>query len=216
MNKKYLVAAAGVILVALFAAAAVVYNKQKADKITAETKKHASNLERDYSPTLGNADAKVTLVEFYDPACGTCRAFHPFVKELMALHRGKIRLVHRYLPLHKGSDYVIKILEAARLQNRYWETLEVAFESQHAWASHDNPQPERLWMRLGNVGLNMEMARAKMESEEIAARIRQDMADAKQLQVDKTPGFFVNGKPLIDFGYKQLQDLVESEIKKRY
>ncbi|MBE9536893.1 MAG: thioredoxin domain-containing protein [Proteobacteria bacterium] len=216
MKKKYLVAATGIILVALFAGAALIYNKQKAEKISASAQKNVAYLQRDYSPSLGNPDAKVTIVEFFDPACGTCRAFHPFVKQLMSTYKGKIRLVHRYLPLHQGSDYVIKILEAARLQNRYWETLEAAFDAQPVWASHDNPQPERLWMRLGNVGLNFKKVRTSMESPEIAARIRQDMADARQLQVNKTPGFFVNGEPLITFGYEQLQTLVESEINKRY
>ncbi len=216
MKKKYIVAAAGIILVAIFVSAAAIYNKQQADKISAEAQKYASHLQRDYSPTLGNPDAKVTLVEFFDPACGTCRAFHPFVKQLMAAHPGKIKLVQRYIPLHQGSDYVIKILEAARLQGRYLETLELAFEAQPAWASHDNPQPERLWMRLGNLGLDLNKVRADMESPEIARRLRQDMDDAKELKVDKTPGFFVNGKPLINFGYKQLQTLIESEIKKSY
>jgi len=102
------------------------------------------------------------------------------------------------------------------LQNRYLQTLELVFEAQPAWASHDNPQPERLWMYLGKVGLDLKVLRAQMESPEIAARIRQDMADARQLGVNKTPGFFVNGKPLIEFGYKQLQTLVESEINKFY
>lgn len=216
MNKKYLVASAGIILVALFAIAAFIYKNEKADQISAAAQKNAAYLQRDYSPTLGNPDAKVTIVEFFDPACGTCRAFHPFVKKLMAAYPGKVKLVHRYLPLHQGSDYVIKILEAARLQNRYWETLDATFEAQPAWASHDNPQPQKLWMRLGNAGLNFKMIRDNMESQEIAAHIRQDMADARQLEVTKTPGFFVNGKPLIEFGYKQLQTLLESEINKRY
>ena len=216
MKKKYIVASAGIILVALFAAAAFIYNKQKADEISAEAKKYAAHLQRDYSPTLGSPDAKVTIVEFYDPACGTCRAFHPFVKQIMGAHPGKIKLVHRYLPLHQGSDYVVKILEASRLQNRYWETLEATFEAQPLWASHDNPQPRNLWMRLGNVGLNFKMIRTDMENPEIAARITQDMADARQLKVSKTPGFFVNGRPLIEFGYKQLQTLIESELDRRY
>ncbi|NMG42229.1 thioredoxin domain-containing protein [Aromatoleum toluvorans] len=34
-----------------------------------------------HSPTLGKADAPVVIVEFLDPACETCRAFYPRVKE---------------------------------------------------------------------------------------------------------------------------------------
>ena len=55
-----------------------------------------------------------------------------------------------------------------------------------------------------------------MNDPEIAGLIQQDLADAKTLNVRKTPGFFVNGKPLSRFGYQQLQELVESEINKYY
>jgi protein-disulfide isomerase len=55
-----------------------------------------------------------------------------------------------------------------------------------------------------------------MQSPIIVDRIQKDMADARQLQVTKTPGFFVNGKPLVRFGYEQLQNLVETEIRKNY
>ncbi len=46
--------------------------------------------------------------------------------------------------------------------------------------------------------------------------MEQDLADAKTLNVQKTPGFFVNGKPLQEFGSRQLQVLIESEIKAIY
>ena len=216
MKKQYIVGATGFILFAIFAIAAITYNQQKAKEIGAAAERNYSSLEREYSPTIGNPAAKVTIVEFFDPACGTCRAFHPFVKKFMIDNPGRIRLVMRYTPFHQGSDYVVKVLEAANLQGRFWEALEVTYETQQVWSSHDNPQPQKLWMRLGNIDLDINKASADMKSPEIAARINQDIADAKQLAVDKTPGFFVNGKPLIQFGYDQLQALVESEIKRQY
>ena len=62
----------------------------------------------------------------------------------------------------------------------------------------------------------MEKLNEDVQSAEIARRIKLDMLDAKQLKVSKTPGFFVNGKPLVHFGYQQLQQLVESEIAANY
>jgi predicted negative regulator of RcsB-dependent stress response len=47
-------------------------------------------------------------------------------------------------------------------------------------------------------------------------QIRQDMADAKPLNVRKTLGFFVNGKPLQTFGSKQLLQLIQSELDANY
>jgi protein-disulfide isomerase len=55
-----------------------------------------------------------------------------------------------------------------------------------------------------------------MNDPEITKIIQQDLADAKTLNVRKTPGFFVNGKPLPSFGRRQLQELVQSEISRYY
>ena len=46
--------------------------------------------------------------------------------------------------------------------------------------------------------------------------IEQDMADVRALNVQKTPGYFVNGKPLQTFGYKQLYQLIQSELDEQY
>ena len=134
----------------------------------------------------------------------------------MAANPGRIKLVLRYLPLHQGSDYVAKFLEASRNQNRFWETLETIYETQSSWASHHNPQPQKLWSLLQGSGLNLSRNREDMAQRMIDQRIQQDLADARQLQVTKTPGFFVNGKPLVQFGYDQLLELVNSEIRKNY
>jgi len=216
MNKQIQVSIAGALLIILFAVAVVIYNEEKADELTDNASQNASLLVRDYSPTFGNEDAKVTIVEFFDPACETCKAFHPLVKHLMSSNPGKIKLVLRYAPFHQGSDYVVKLLEAARMQNKFMETLEATYASQATWAPHHKPQPERLWMLLGGVGLDLKKAKEDMESSTVEQRIQQDLADAQQLQVTRTPGFFVNGKPLVQFGSQQLQQLVDDEIRSSY
>ena len=76
------------------------------------------------SPTLGEATAKVHVVEFIDPACETCALFFPLVKQVMAENPGKIRLSVRHVAFHNGSDYVVRLLEASRKQDKYWQTLE--------------------------------------------------------------------------------------------
>lgn len=215
MNKKFLIPAVGICLVCLLAIAAYV-DQSRSGADGAEAAKQASYLKRYYSPATGDVDAKVTIVEFFDPACGTCKSFHPFVKKLMAANPGKINLVMRYAPFHERSDYVVKILEAAKLQDKYWETLEEVYAAQPLWAQHGNPQPEKLWELLGYTGLDLDQAKKDMQSVSIAKHIQQDLDDAQQLGVTKTPGFFVNGKPLVNFGYKQLQRLVESEVSSKY
>lgn len=216
MKKNMIVVATAIFFVALFIAAASLYNKQKDKDLSSASLGKIEHMQRDYSPTAGPADAKVTIVEFFDPACGTCSAFYPFVKQLMNDNPGKVNLVLRYLPLHQNSDVVVSIFEAARLQGRFWETLERAYQTRDAWIEHHVSRPEKLWEQLGGLGMDMEKLNEDIQSEEIARRVNLDMADAQQLAVSKTPGFFVNGKPLVDFGYQQLQQLVESEIAANY
>lgn len=171
-------------------------------------------LVRAHAPVYGNPAAKVTIVEFFDPACETCRAFYPIVKSIVDASFGEVRLVLRYAPLHHGSDTAVKILEAAWLQGRYWEAVERALASQHQWASHGNPQPELIWELIGDLGLDMAKAKADADGAAIAALLGQDVADMQRLKVDRTPGFFVNGTPLMEFGVAQLKTLVEQERRK--
>jgi protein-disulfide isomerase len=73
-----------------------------------------------------------------------------------------------------------------------------------------------IWQFLPKVGLDIERLKKDMNDPAIAKLIEQDLADAKTLNVKKTPGFFANGKPLQRFGYQQLQQLVQSELMANY
>ena len=216
MRKNMIVVATATLFVVLFIVAATIYNNQKDKELSSASLQNIEHVQRDYSPTMGPLDAKVTIVEFFDPACATCSTFYPFVKQLMNDNPGKVNLVLRYLPLHQNSDVIVSIFEATRLQNRFWETLERAYQTREAWIDHHVSRPEKFWEQLGGLGLDMEKLNEDIRSAEIARRVKLDMLDAQQLKVSKTPGFFVNGKPLVNFGYQQLQQLVESEIEDNY
>ncbi|MBW1791584.1 MAG: thioredoxin domain-containing protein [Deltaproteobacteria bacterium] len=192
------------------------YKDQQAEKLSFLAKDNISTFIRDHSQTLGSEDAKVYIVEFMDPACETCAAFAPFIKQIMKVNPGRIKLVLRYAPLHDGADGFVRILEAARMQGRYWETLDVMFKTQSVWASHHNYRPERLWQFLPKAGVDVEQIRKDMYDPTITKILEQDIADSKTLQVHKTPGYFVNGRPLQVFGYRQLEELIQSELNIQY
>jgi protein-disulfide isomerase len=205
-----------VALIIVFVFGSSYYKGKQSEKFDFMAQENSELFVRDHSQTLGSDDAKVYLVEFMDPACETCAAFSSFVKQMMEANPGKIKLVLRYAPFHDGADYFVKILEAAKKQGKYWETLAVMYGSQGYWASHSNPQPQRIWQFLPQAGVNVEQIRKDMNDPAIAKLIDQDLADAKILGVRKTPGFFANGKPLQNFGYQQLQQLIQSEINANY
>ncbi len=216
MNKKIIVLGSIFIMVVVFAFGTYYTKNTQVENISKLANENDEPFVRDYAVTLGSEDAKVTLVEFFDPACEACKAFYPFVKNMLSQYPGKLKLVVRYAPFHQGSDYYVKILEAARNQGGYWEALEILYQSQHYWASHHQAKPELAWEVLGHTKLDLARLKADMEDPKIAAILKQDLADVATLNVQKTPGFFVNGKPLISFGYQQLKDLVEAEIRAQY
>ena len=204
------------VLFFVFVFASSHYKAKQVEKYGFMAEENVETFVRDYSMTLGSDDAKVYLVEFMDPACETCAAFSPFVKKIMAANPGRIKLVLRYAPFHDGADYFVKILEAARKQGKYWETLDVMYKSQPYWASHSNPQPQKIWQFLPGAGVDIEQLRKDMNDPAIVKMIEQDLADAKTLNVRKTPGFFVNGKPLQNFGSQQLYQLIQSGLRASY
>ena len=168
---------------------------------------------RPYSPILGPAEAPVTIVEFFDPACEACRAFHPIVKDIMAEHGDAVRVVIRYTPFHgAASEEAIRVLEAARMQDVYVPVLEAVLREQPRWASHGAPAPGLILQIAATAGLDAEAARTQMLAPDVVAILNQDRADVETVGIRQTPTFFVNGKPLDPFGEAELRRLVAAEV----
>ena len=110
------------------------------------------------------------------------------------------------------------VLEAARLQRQdlYWKSLEAVLANQPAWAEHGRPNPQSVWDFLGATGLDIQRAQKDMNDPRIAALLQQDTMDRAALKVSKTPSFFINGKPLKEFGPNGLRAQVETAISTAY
>jgi protein-disulfide isomerase len=213
MKQKTLFIVAAVCLLLGFIAAALVYDARREDEASRLAMANNVALQRMHSPSLGPAGAPVVLVEFLDPACETCAAFYPLVKQIMAANPDRIRLVLRYAPFHKGSDQVVAALEAARKQGRYWQALEMLLTRQHDWVQNHAAQVAQIWPLLEAAGLDLQRLRADMAAPEIAGVIEQDLLDAQTLKVTQTPEYFVNGKPLPRFGIEPLKDLIDEALR---
>ena len=211
MPKKTVSLAALIALIALTALGGWWY---LASSAAPEAALDRAALMRPHSPSEGRADAPVVIVEFFDPACGTCRSFYPRVQQLMAQHPGRIRLVMRYAPFHKGSDKVVAVLAAAHRQGKFWPALEALFAGQDDWTSKHTAKVDLTWKYLGGIGLNLEQMAFDITAPELQQAVAQDLADANTLGVAQTPEYFVNGRPLPSFGFEQLRQLVDEELAK--
>jgi len=212
MNRKTLFIVAASCLLLAFVGAALIFNTEQVSTGQARATANSEALIRMHSPSLGRSDAPVVIVEFLDPACETCAAFYPLIKEMMAANRDQIRLVLRYAPFHQGSDQVVAALEAARKQGQFWPALEKLLSVQDDWTYRHTVQVDRIWPHLQQLGLDMQQLQSDMAAPEIMTRITQDLRDAETLNVSKTPEFFVNGKSLPRFGYEPLKALVDQAL----
>ncbi len=216
LSRRYLMM--GVIVALLVAIGAWVIAQKRANTPPSTTANPVVDeaLASAQAPTLGDAGAKVHIVEFLDPACETCAQFYPLVKKLVADHPGQVRVSLRHVAFHEGSDYVVRLLEASRKQDKYWPTLEAVLASQAQWAPNHIAQPDLVLQAIAGVGLNIEQLKTDMSTPEVAERAQHDTSDAITMKVTATPEYFVNGRPLPSFGDQQLLELVREELQSNY
>lgn len=213
-NKMIIYIASAVALIGFFVAGSIFYKKSKNESYSFLVDQNFKIFVRDYSPRFGHPDAPVVVVEFLDPECESCRLMYPQVKELLKAFGEKVQLVVRYAPFHQNSMVAIMAIEAARLQGKYWESLELLFEKQPEWGNHHNPKPEMIFTYLPNLNLDMDKLKKDMNNADIQNNIKQDIIDLKELNIRGTPTFFVNGKPLDGFGIQYLREKIQKELQK--
>jgi len=217
MQNKKIVFISIAVLALVFIGAMMGFNKSESKKVEsiAKTSSKGAPFVRDHSIRLGDNKKNIIITEFTDPECPACRAFHPAIYNIYKEYYEDVHLVIRYLANHRNSEYVIKIMEASRKQNKYQEVSDLVYKYQPAWAAKNNPNPELLWNYLPNIeGLDVNKLKEDVKKIDISDMLALDRKDADSLGIRGTPSFFVNGKKLQKLIYQDFLDLVESEIYK--
>ena len=214
MTRRPIIISVLALALVLFAGAAWVVSRPDAQVATVPPEV-AEALVRPWSPVLGPEEAPVTIVEFFDPACEACRAFHPIVKDIMAEHGDAVRVVVRYTPFHgEVSEVAIRVLESARMQDVYEPVMDALMREQPRWASHGGMRPDLIMQIAGEAGLDVAAAEGQIRSPEVIAVLNQDRSDVEAVGVRQTPTFFVNERPLDPFGEAELRALVAEEVRR--
>lgn len=95
MNKKWIVLGTIAAVVPAFVAGIAIFTNRSDQKVKQAVRTNSDALVRPHSPIFGDPAANVTIVEFFDPSCETCRAFYPVVKRAVNASLGQVRLVVR-------------------------------------------------------------------------------------------------------------------------
>ncbi|MDP3349892.1 MAG: thioredoxin domain-containing protein [Hydrogenophaga sp.] len=215
MTRRHLVFLSALAALAVFAAAVFLYQRHTLQHATVQASEQAGAMVRPHSPVIGPMAASVTIVEFFDPACEACKAFHPRVKGILAAFPRETRRVIRYTPFHReASVEAVMILEAARAQGKFEPVLEALLDGQRAWTGQGANASPRAWAIAQSAGLDVEEAHRYTAAGSVDKLLAQDVIDLKAIGVRATPTFFVNGKPLASADPDQLYKMVKSEVER--
>lgn len=154
-----------------------------------------------HSPSMGPADAKVTVVIFSEAECPFCVKSHEVLKELQKLYAGRVRFVFKHFPLprHAGARQAAIALHAASTQGKFWEMLESAYGSPVA------PEEGIYDAQARALGLDLQQYRRDVAAPETAAVIDADIAEGHRLGVQGVPAWFINGQEVV--GHRSLESL---------
>lgn len=162
-------------------------------------------------PSLGSADAPVTIVAFTDYQCPSCAAMHPVLEQLVKEYGNKVRLVTRDFPLsqHTEAFKAAEAAEAAREQGKYWEYIQILLHNQSALSV------EKLKGYASELALDRTRFDAALDTGKFAESVQRDVEDGMKLGINGTPTIFVNGRRVSAKGYEELKAIVDAAFPKR-
>lgn len=191
--------------------AALAQTPAKAPEETAPVKLNLEN-----QPSFGPADAPVTIVEFGDLQCPSCRAEAPVLRQLMPdLYPGKFRVVFKDFPLETIHPWARAASDAARCvfrlnRDAYWKFYDWDYENQDD-ITVETLKPKVLAWAAGN-GINAAELGRCIDSKATDAEVAQNIAEGRALGVKGTPTVFVNGRKAGSGNMIALQQMIDAEL----
>jgi uncharacterized membrane protein/protein-disulfide isomerase len=157
-----------------------------------------SGTTKDGHPWIGAENPKLIITEYTDYKCFQCKKMHFFLRQLIAKHPDKIRLVHRHFPMdhsvnpivkepfHIGSGKMALLAIQAAAQNKFWQMNDLLFEMAR---EGDVLDVRELANRLGMDPKTL----ARSVNNPAAQRLLQhDILSALKLQISGTPAYVIN------------------------
>ncbi len=162
---------------------------------------------RDFS--IGPADAKVTIVEFFDYRCGFCKRSMDWVMDTAETHPDDIRVVFKELPiLSEESRTAALAALAAGEQGKYMEMHQALMQSRSDFSDAAIDEIAR------TVGVDVKKMRADMGSRELLQQVADVREQAISVDAGATPTFFINGRVVAGYDEKTLDTIVSEELQR--
>ena len=168
--------------------------KQAADQTAAMKKMgQAAFFDPAVAFVTGPADAKTSLVEFYDYDCPFCRASLPAVKKFYDAHKSDTRFSFIEFPiadLHGPSALLAaRASLAARRQPEHYMDFHFTLLGEEGQVTD-----QMVYADAAKAGMDVDKLKADMADPAIEKTLTSSIALAHKVGVDGTPTFVLNGK----------------------
>lgn len=197
----------------LIIAGAIIYVGRNSPESDAPEQESAVSFSLEGEPSLGNSEAKVTVVEFSDFQCPFCAKFvleiFPQIKQEY-IDMGKIRMVFKNFPLmniHENAEGSAEASECANDQGKFWEYKEKLFQNQQALSVGNLKQYAK------DLGMNEGQFNSCFDSKKYADEVSQDLIEGITAGVTGTPTFYINGEKLVGaLPFSEFQRVIDAQL----
>jgi len=164
----------------------------------------------------GNPEAPLTLEEFGDFECPSCKNVATFLDKVVKEYQPSVRVIFRNFPLamHQHSRDAALAAEAAGLQGRFWEMHDMLFREQAVWSSASDAGT-LFDSYAETLGLDLNQFRKDLKSDKVRQRIEFDQARAKSLGVQTAPSLFIDKREMgpNDRNPESVRRLIDEAVK---
>ena len=197
-NKRY-----GLMVFSLFLAGSILTKAAIPSYWQFETPPLSASLSSGVTPSghpwIGAENPKLTITEYTDYQCFQCKKMHFYLRQLIAQHPDKIKLIHRNFPVdhefnpivkepfHVGSGKMALMAIYAGTQGKFWQMNDLLFEKAG--------QTEAINMRslAVAVGIDADALMRSINEPALRQKLADDIKSGLKLQIDGTPAYVIDG-----------------------
>ncbi len=180
---------------------------EEAENKVDENQKYRDNWDKmangDVAPFVGPKDAKITVVEFFDFACGHCKALAPVLAELIKRNEDVKFVFNPLYFMSEHSQYAAKVSLAAFEKGNFLPVFEGIM-------TLPNMNEETINQILEDEDLNVDEVKTMIEEKKIRRGVQDIDALSQVLGINGVPMLFINGEPFYGRSFDDLQNKINS------
>ena len=175
------------------------------------------NLSLQDQPTFGPANAPVTIVEFGDLQCPSCKAEAPVLRgDIPREYGDKVRVVFKDYPLESIHPWARAAAIAARCVYRqdkqaFWKYYDWDYENQEQITGENLHSKVMDWAAANKLDA-LQLGRC-IDTKASEPDVNRNIAEGRALGVTGTPSLFINGRKIGGIPWPVMQQVIEIELK---